>query len=224
MGSPNAKSKAVKTIISNNNYVVQSMNQAHRKEGKLIIFTAPSGAGKTTIVRHLLKTRTDIAFSISACTRAQRSGEVNGLDYHFMSVSEFQKKVEEGKFLEWEEVYENQFYGTLIEEVEQLRTLGKHVIFDMDVKGAWQIKKKYKEDACTIFVKPPRPDILLERLSNRKTDDLASIHKRFFRAKEELIHEERFDVSLINDVLAVTLKEAENIVAGFIENGIQKVL
>ncbi|MCH2046513.1 MAG: guanylate kinase [Saprospiraceae bacterium] len=214
----------METIISNHNRLVKSMEESNKKEGKLIIFTAPSGAGKTTIVRHLLKTRTDLAFSISACTRSQRYGEVNGLDYYFMSVYDFQKKVGEGEFLEWQEVYENQYYGTLKEEVERLRMMGKNVIFDMDVKGAWNIKKIYKKKALTVFVKPPTPETLFERLKNRKTEDEASMRKRLARAKEELTYERRFDLSLVNDDLEIALAQAEHIVEDFIKNGIQKVV
>jgi len=186
---------------------------------KLIIFTAPSGAGKTTIVKHLLKARNDLAFSISACTRTQRYAEVNGMDYYFLSVAEFKKRVAEGNFVEWEEVYENQFYGTLKPEVNRLLNLGKNVIFDIDVKGAVNIKKYYAERALTIFVKPPSPEALFERLKGRKTEDEDSLKKRIARAREELTYERKFDVTLINNDLETALKEAELIVETFINEG-----
>lgn len=183
---------------------------------KLIIFTAPSGAGKTTIVRHLLKVRKDISFSISACTRAQRYGEVNGMDYYFYSAEEFRRKVANGEFIEYEEVYENQFYGTLKSEIDRLWGLGKHVLFDIDVKGALAIKQKYGEDALSIFVKPPSFEILKARLIGRKTEDEASLIKRINRVKEEMTYERHFDMTLVNDNLQVALKEAEATVEQFL--------
>jgi guanylate kinase len=188
---------------------------------KLIIFTAPSGAGKTTIVKHLLKVRNDLAFSISACTRTQRYGEVNGLDYYFLSIAEFKRKVSEGEFVEYEEVYENQFYGTLKSEVERLLNLGKNVIFDIDVRGAVNIKKYYGDKALTIFVAPPSPEILFERLKARKTEDEESLRKRIARAREELTYERKFDITLINNVLETALNEAENIVSTFLSSGFE---
>ncbi|BDS12614.1 guanylate kinase [Aureispira anguillae] len=183
---------------------------------KLIIFTAPSGAGKTTIVRHLLKVRKDISFSISACTRTPRYGEVSGMDYYFLSSDEFKRKVENGDFVEYEEVYDNQFYGTLRSEIERLWGLGKHVLFDIDVKGALSIKQKYGEDALSIFVKPPSFEVLKERLMNRKTEDEASLRKRINRVKEEMTYERHFDMTLINSDLKQALAEAEEIVANFL--------
>jgi guanylate kinase len=186
---------------------------------RLIIFTAPSGAGKTTIVKHLLKVREDLAFSISACTRSQRYGEVNGLDYYFITAAEFKKKVENGDFVEWEEVYENQFYGTLKSEVSRLLESGKNVIFDIDVRGAVNIQKYYRDNILSVFVKPPSPEILISRLMGRKTEDEDSLKKRINRAKEELTYERKFDITLINNDLEITLKEAELIVETFIKEG-----
>ena len=188
---------------------------------KLIILTAPSGAGKTTIVKHLLKVRNDLAFSISACTRPQRYGEVNGLDYYFLSIAEFKRRVSEGEFVEYEEVYENQFYGTLKSEVERLLKLGKNVIFDIDVRGAVNIKKYYGDKALTIFVAPPSPEILFERLKARKTEDEESLKKRIARAREEITYERKFDITLINNVLETALNEAENIVSTFLHSGFE---
>ncbi|WMX16712.1 MULTISPECIES: guanylate kinase [unclassified Aureispira] len=183
---------------------------------KLIIFTAPSGAGKTTIVRHLLKTRKDVSFSISACTRTPRYGEVNGMDYYFLSPDEFKRKVNAGDFVEYEEVYENQFYGTLRSEIDRLWKSGKHVLFDIDVKGALSIKQKYGEQALSIFVKPPSFEILKERLMNRKTEDDASLRKRINRVKEEMTYERHFDITLVNSDLSLALQEAEEIVENFL--------
>jgi guanylate kinase len=187
---------------------------------KLIIFTAPSGAGKTTIVKHLLKVREDLAFSISACTRSQRYGEVNGLDYYFLSVEEFKRKVSAGDFVEYEEVYENQFYGTLKAEIERLKSLGKNVIFDIDVKGAVNIKKFYGDEALTVFVSPPSPEVLFERLKSRKTEDEESLRKRIARARIELGYENKFDVTLINNDLETALNDAEMIVNTFLSEGV----
>lgn len=185
-------------------------------EGKLIIFTAPSGAGKTTLVKHILKTRQDVAFSISATTREQRYGEVNGMDYYFISAAEFKEKIKKGEFLEYQEVYENQFYGTLKSEITRLWGMGKHVLFDIDVKGAVNIKKAYQDKALTVFVKPPSREILFQRLRDRRTDDENSIQKRIARVTEELTYEERFDKTLVNDDLAQAKSEAETIVKGFL--------
>jgi len=190
---------------------------------KLIIFTAPSGAGKTTIVKHLLKERNDISFSISACTREQRYGEVNGMDYYFYTVAEFMRKVENEEFVEWEEVYENQYYGTLHSEVERIWLSGKHVIFDIDVKGAYRIKEEFGSKALTVFVKPPSFKKLKTRLINRKTEDEASLTRRINRVKEEMTYERLFDITLINDKLEDTLVEAERIVDDFLAEKLKLV-
>ncbi len=185
--------------------------------GKLIVITAPSGAGKTTIVRHLLKTFDFFGFSISATTRKKRVHEVHGNDYFFMSVEEFKKNRRSRKFLEWEEVYENQFYGTLKSEVERNWKEGKHIVFDVDVKGAKDIKRKYPEETLAIFIKPPSVEELWSRLRNRNTEDEASLKKRFARSKRELKYEKKFDKVLVNDDLEVALKEAEQLVLDFIK-------
>ena len=179
---------------------------------KLIVFTAPSGAGKTTIVKHLLSKYDKLAFSVSATTRVARQHEVHGKDYYFFSLEEWQQKVEEGDFLEWEEVYENQYYGSLKSEVERLWSLGKYVVFDMDVKGATNIKDIYGDKAITVFVKPPSPEILFSRLRNRQTEDEESLKKRIARATEELTYENTFDIVLLNDDLETCLRKAENII------------
>ncbi len=179
---------------------------------KLVVFTAPSGAGKTTIVKHLLATYKALAFSVSATTRVARSHEVNGKDYYFLTLEEWNEKIKAGDFLEWEEVYTNQYYGSLKSEVDRLWAEGKYVIFDMDVKGATNIKKIYGDKAITVFVKPPSPEILFSRLRGRQTEDEASLQKRIARAAEELTYENTFDLVLLNDDLETCLQKAEKII------------
>ena len=182
---------------------------------KLIIFTAPSGSGKTTVVRHLLESYKALAFSISATTRAKRSHEKHGLDYYFLSQETFRMWIDEEAFVEWEEVYENQLYGTLRFEVERLWALGKHVIFDIDVKGAMNIIKQFPDQSLAIFIKVPTLEMLIERLRKRKTESEQSLQKRIQRIKEELSYEHVFDRVLINDKLDVTLQEARDIIEEF---------
>jgi len=183
-----------------------------KRQAKLIIFTAPSGAGKTTIVRHLLKTFDELAFSVSATTRAMRPHEEDGKDYYFITPEKFKHLVDNEEFVEWEEVYEDQFYGTLKSEVERIWEMGKYIVFDVEVKGATNIKKFYKEEAYAVFVKPPSLKVLIERLKNRKTETEKSLKKRISRVEQELKYENKFDKILVNDILEVTLKEAEMIV------------
>lgn len=183
---------------------------------KLIVLTAPSGAGKTTIARHLLNTFDSLAFSVSATTRARRPHEVDGRDYYFLTAGQFKQLIAEDAFVEWEEVYENQFYGTLKSEIERLGALGKHIVFDIDVEGALTIKRKYPDHTLTIFVKPPSPEVLFERLRRRSTEDPASLQKRIAKAVKELTYENKCDVVLVNDILEVALAQAEQIVADFI--------
>lgn len=183
---------------------------------KLLIVTAPSGAGKTTIVHHLLQHFTNLAFSVSATTRQRRAHEEEGKDYYFISVEDFKARVALGAFVEWEEVYDNQFYGTLRSEIERLWALGKNIVFDIDVRGAANLKKSYPDDALTIFVKPPSPEILFERLRRRKTENEDSLRKRIARASEELTWENKFDVVLINDELDRVLAEAISVAADFL--------
>jgi len=187
------------------------------KKGKLVILSAPSGSGKTTLVHFLLSQIPDLAFSVSATSRPARGGEKDGKDYFFLSVSDFRKKITEGAFVEWEEVYENQFYGSLNAEVERLRDEGKTVAFDIDVKGGLNIKKKYGKDALAVFVKPPSVSVLEQRLRTRSTEDEASIRKRIERATYELSFEKEFDVVVINDHLEKAQQESLNIIRTFLQ-------
>lgn len=175
---------------------------------KLIVFTAPSGAGKTTIVRELLRFFPDLAFSVSATTRPRRESEVHGRDYYFISVAEFRELIEQDAFLEWEEVYGNQFYGTLKREVERLWDSGKHVIFDIDVKGAARIKSAYPDRTLTVFVKPPSEAALFERLRKRKSETEETLRMRLEKAAQELAFEKHFDVVLVNEVLESAVGQA----------------
>lgn len=183
---------------------------------KLIVLTAPSGAGKTTIVKHLLASFDELAFSVSATTRAKRPYEVEGRDYYFIALERFRELIDEDGFVEWEEVYSDMYYGTLKREVERLWAAGKHIIFDIDVKGALSIKKAYPEECLTIFVKPPSLEILRERLEKRETENEETLEKRWQRVQEELTYEERFDAVLVNDRLQDTFAEARRLVQSFI--------
>jgi guanylate kinase len=189
---------------------------------KLIIVTAPSGAGKTTIVHHLLKTFDNLAFSVSATNRAKRAHETDGVDYYFLPSDDFTRLITEGAFLEYEEVYDHQYYGTLKKEVERLWALGKCIVFDVDVKGALNIQKAYPNESLSVFIKPPSKEVLLERLKNRKTETPESLQKRINRASEELTYENRFDNVVVNDVLETALKQAEKITRAFLKLNTKK--
>jgi guanylate kinase len=185
-------------------------------EGKAIIVSAPSGAGKTTIVKHLLSCNLSLEFSISACSRAMRPGEVEGKDYYFLGTEEFNKKIISDEFVEWEEVYSGMFYGTLKSEINRIWNLGKHVIFDVDVKGGVNLKKKFENSALSVFISPPTFETLRDRLIARGTESNLTLEKRIERARLEMDYASEFDVIIINDILSNTLKEAEQIVRDFI--------
>jgi guanylate kinase len=185
-------------------------------KGKVIIITAPSGAGKTTVVKHLLKSFPQLAFSVSATTRPIREGEVDGRDYYFLSETDFKNKITANEFLEWEEVYAGRFYGTLLSEVKRLNDEGKTVVFDVDVKGALNIKNKFVNNALAVFVKTPSTEILIERLKNRSTESEAELQKRIERMQYELTFENNFDFTLINDKLEETLKRAQTLTENFL--------
>lgn len=180
-----------------------------KEQLKMIIFTAPSGAGKTTIVRHLLSTFNFLDFSVSATTRSKRSSEVEAKDYYFMSTEEFKFLIKNDKLAEYEEVYENQFYGTLMSEIDRIWANHKTIIFDIDVKGAMALKKRFADQCRTIFIAPPSLEVLIERLKNRKTESERSLAIRLERVREEMKYEDSFDTSLVNDDLNTALAEAE---------------
>lgn len=180
--------------------------------GKAIIFSAPSGSGKTTIVKHLLQSNPDLGFSISASTRDKRGRtEVNGKDYYFLTPEEFKRRIDSNEFIEWEEVYEGNFYGTLKSEIERIWQSGKNVIFDVDVKGGLNLKKYFGDKALSIFVKVPSVEVLKERLSDRGTESDQSLSRRLFKAQFEMSFEDKFDVTLVNEELPKSLQEAQRI-------------
>ena len=183
---------------------------------KLFIFSAPSGAGKSTIVKHLMKQDPGLEFSISATSREPREGEEDGREYHFISPEKFRMMIKEDAFIEWEEVYPDQFYGTLYSEVENIWKRGKHAIFDIDVVGGLNLKKEFGERACAIFIQPPSREVLEQRLRSRGTDDEASLQNRLAKALIEIEYKSRFDHILINDSLEKALAEAEKIVTDFL--------
>lgn len=185
--------------------------------GKAIIFSAPSGSGKTTIVKHLLQVNPKLGFSISACTRDKRGrNEENGKDYYFLTPEEFKKKIDNAEFIEWEEVYAGNFYGTLKSEVERIWREGRHVIFDVDVKGGLHLKEYFGEKALAVFVKVPSIEALKERLTDRQTETENSLSQRIFKAKFEMTFEDKFDVTLVNEDLEESLKKAEKLVDNFL--------
>lgn len=184
--------------------------------GKCIIFSAPSGAGKTTIVRYLLRNVPNLDFSISAASRQPRGREVDGLDYHFFSVDEFKSKIENNDFVEWEEVYKNNFYGTLKSEVINAWDNGKTVLFDVDAIGGLNLKQIFGENSLSIFIKPPSLFVLEQRLKNRRTETPEQIEMRLNKANEELSHASEFDYVLLNDNLEKACTEIQNIIKTFI--------
>ena len=187
-------------------------------KGKLIIISAPSGSGKTTIVKEILASGLNIEFSVSAASRQPRINEVNGRDYYFLSVDEFKEKIEKDEFLEWEEVYPGSFYGTLKSELQRIWDKGNHVIFDVDVKGGINIKKYSPENALAIFIKAPSIEELEKRLRNRLTDNEETILKRVAKAEYELSFAPKFDKIVVNDNLEKAVKETYETIGAFIQN------
>jgi guanylate kinase len=189
------------------------------KTGKLIVFSAPSGSGKTTIVKHLLKQKDlNLEFSVSATSRPPREHEVDGKDYYFKSLKEFKTHIKNGDFLEWEEVYRDNFYGTLKSEVQRIWDKGKNVIFDIDVVGGLDIKTMYPELTLAVFVKPPSIEELKIRLKKRKTESDERINMRVAKASVEMATAPQFDHILINNNLDEALEEAHKLVLDFLEN------
>lgn len=184
--------------------------------GKAIIFSAPSGSGKTTIVKHLLKNNPDLGFSISASTRDKRGRkEEHGKDYYFLTPQEFISRINSDAFVEWEEVYEGNFYGTLKSEIERIWKAGKNVVFDVDVKGGLNLKKYFGDKALAIFVKVPSLEILKERLHDRGTESEESLSRRLFKAQFEMSFQDKFDRVLVNENLEKSLAEAQQLYDGF---------
>lgn len=186
-------------------------------KGKLLVFSAPSGSGKTTLVHHLLENIESLAFSVSATSREKRSGEVDGKDYYFLRADRFRELIKQNAFLEWEEVYDGIYYGTLFSEVERLTKMGKHVVFDVDVVGGLNIKKHYGAQALAVFIKAPSTEVLAHRLRNRSTDSEESISRRIEKASWEMTFAERFDAVLVNDELEKAKKQVCDLVNNFIK-------
>ncbi len=186
-------------------------------QGKAIIFSAPSGAGKTTIVQHLIAKFPQLGFSISACTRDKRGRtEIDAVDYYFLTVEDFKQKIDNDAFIEWEEVYEGNFYGTLKNEIDRIWDNDKHVIFDVDVKGGIKLKEYFGDNALAVFVKVPSVEILEARLKGRNSESSSSLSQRLYKAKFEMTFEDRFDVTLVNENLAESLVKAEKLIESFL--------
>jgi len=188
------------------------------QNNKLIIFSAPSGSGKTTIVRQILKEFPKLEFSISACSRNPREGEINAKDYHFFTIDEFKRRIENNEFIEWEEVYTGNYYGTLKSEVNRIWDKGKHVIFDVDVVGGVNIKEKFPENSLAIFIEAPSIEILEKRLRKRGTESEEQIQKRINKAELELKFAPKFDKIIINNNLEQAVEETRMIINEFLEN------
>jgi guanylate kinase len=186
--------------------------------GKLVIISAPSGAGKTTIVKHLLESGLNLSFSVSATTREIRGEEQDGVDYFYLSVDEFKKRVSKNEFVEWEEVYKDLMYGTLKSELERIWANGKHVLFDVDVKGGITLKNIFGTDAIAIFIMPPSVEELENRLIKRGTDNPEKIKMRVEKAREEMSLASQFDTFIVNHELDRAKKEAVELVSSFLQS------
>ncbi len=187
-------------------------------QGKVLIFAAPSGAGKTTIVHYLLQHFPQLGFSVSACTRPPRTYEIDGKDYYFLSVDDFKQKIESIELVEWQEVYKHSFYGTLKSEIDRLWHENKHVVFDVDVQGALNLKSYFGKNALSIFVAVPSIEILNERLTARGTETPETLKKRLAKAQFEMTFQNQFDVVLFNEDLQQTLLSATTLIQAFLEN------
>jgi guanylate kinase len=186
-------------------------------KGKMIIFSAPSGAGKTTIVKHITENVHILGFSVSATSRKPRAGEEQGVDYFFMTPEEFRKSISAGNFVEWEEVYRDHYYGTLKSEIDRIWGEGKHIIFDVDVRGGISLKKIFGKRALSIFIMPPSVAELEKRLRNRGKDSDEKIRMRIEKATEEIRYADKFDSIIINDDLEKARKETLVMVSGFLK-------
>jgi guanylate kinase len=185
--------------------------------GKVVIVSAPSGAGKSTIVHHLLEAGMNLSFSVSACSRPRREQETDGKDYYFLSEDAFREKIREDAFIEWEEVYPGKYYGTLKQEIHRIWDQGRHVLFDVDVKGGMNLKRIFGNQALALFIMPPSIGELEKRLRNRSTDTEESIRERVRKAYGEMSFAGHFDRIIVNDQLETALKESENAVREFLE-------
>jgi len=184
---------------------------------KLIIFSAPSGSGKTTIITEVLKSFPNLEFSVSACSRKPRKGEVHGKNYYFLSINEFKQKIANDEFVEWEEVYKDNFYGTLKSELRRIWNKGNHVVFDVDVVGGVNLKKKFPNNSLAIFIKAPSIEVLEQRLRNRGTETEEQIQKRIGKAQKELEYSKYFDIVIVNDVLDIAINETIDAIKQFLE-------
>ncbi len=193
------------------------MNSSNDFQGKAVIISAPSGAGKTTLVNKLLKAKLPLLFSISACSRAPRDGEEDKKDYYFLSVEEFKEKIKAQDFIEWEEVYQGNFYGTLKKEIERIWKEKKHVVFDVDVIGGISLKEYFKENSISIFIKPPSMEVLRKRLKKRNTEDRKSIKNRLEKSFEEMKSIDKFDKIIVNDELNISTKNIIETVEKFLK-------
>ena len=193
------------------------MNSSNNFQGKAIIISAPSGAGKTTLVNKLLDTKLPLLFSISACSRAPREGEEDKKDYYFLSIEEFREKIKAQDFIEWEEVYEGNFYGTLKKEIERIWKEKKHVVFDVDVIGGISLKDYFMENSISIFIKPPSMEVLSKRLKKRNSEDRISIRNRLEKSFEEMKSIDKFDKIIVNDELSISSKNIIETVKKFLK-------
>jgi len=193
------------------------MNSSNNFQGKAIIISAPSGAGKTTLVNKLLDAKLPLLFSISACSRAPREGEEDKKDYYFLSIEEFKEKIKAQDFIEWEEVYEGNFYGTLKKEIERIWKEKKHVVFDVDVIGGISLKDYFMENSISIFIKPPSMEVLSKRLKKRNTEDRKSIKNRLEKSFEEIKSIDKFDKIIVNDELSISSKNIIETVKKFLK-------
>ena len=193
------------------------MNSTNDFQGKAVIISAPSGAGKTTLVNKLLEAKLPLLFSISACSRAPREGEEDKKDYYFFSIEEFKEKIKAQDFIEWEEVYQGNFYGTLKKEIERIWKEKKHVVFDVDVIGGISLKEYFKENSISIFIKPPSIEVLSKRLKKRNTEDRKSIKNRLEKSFEEMKSIDKFDKIIVNDELNISTKNIIETVEKFLK-------
>lgn len=182
----------------------------------MIIISAPSGAGKTTLVKFLLSKRNDLEFSISACSRSKREGETDGVDYYFISTEDFRQKISNNEFIEWEEVYPGSYYGTLRSEIERIWNKGHHVIFDVDVMGGLNIKKQYADKALAVFIMPPSIEVLEQRIRKRQSDSDEQIRKRVEKAEWEMQFAPQFDAIVVNNEITISRQELLELVNNFL--------